>query len=201
MVAFLGVWAYRKLMTNKQLCAHPECAEPGEFSAPKNPRNLRERQFFCKKHIVEFNKRWNGLEGFSSDEIFTMQDGAATWNRPTWAMGVNSHSAQAAQFQFNSADDLYNFFSARKKAETAKTDTKETTGASLPPDVREACAIFSLTPPFSAQLLKRTYLNLVKQHHPDIHKNNPEAEEMVKKINVAHQILADYVERQKQMAE
>ncbi len=177
-------------------CAHEGCTCAGEFPAPRDARNPGVRQYFCAAHIKEFNARWDGLAGLSEDEIFHLQHGAATWNRPTWGLGLNGASAQAAQFTFATAEDLYAFFKARHaNPETMDESRKNATGAAmLPPDVKEACAIFSLKKPVGGQVLKQRYITLVKKHHPDVNKNDPKAEQRVKKINVAYRILKDFRE-------
>ncbi len=39
--------------------------------------------------------------------------------------------------------------------------------------------------------IKRTYRKLAQKYHPDVNKNNPEAEQKFKEINVAYEILSD----------
>lgn len=183
-------------------CAWPDCQEDGCFPAPKNPRNLSERQYFCAAHIKEFNKRWNGLNGFSEHEIYDMQDGTAKWLRPTWDMNLKafgpatgSAKAAATETLFANADDLYGFFTNRVLRERAGESLPST--RHLPADVKEACAIFSIEQPLEAAMLKKRYLNLVKQHHPDVN-TSPDAPEHIKRINVAFRILTDYAERHTQ---
>lgn len=171
-------------MTN--CCAWPDCKEEGTFPAPRSPRDIDGRQYFCQPHIKEFNKRWNGLDGFSMDEIFDMQHGGATWNRPTAPMGINSTSYNAATSTFNSAEDLYKFF---KQRQVNGADVSEKPEA-LPEDVQEACAIFALKAPTGAKNLKTKYLELVKKNHPDV---APDASpDVIKRINVAYKILQEY---------
>lgn len=178
-------------------CAWPNCPNEGTFPAPRNPRNLSERQYFCQEHIKEFNKRWNGLSGFSENEIYQMQDGTATWQRPTWGMGlnqgVNMAGATGARVEkaFANADDLFGFFKNRIAQEKAENlpSTRH-----LPADVKEACAIFSIEQPLVEEMLKKRYLSLVKQHHPDVNKS-ADAPEHIKRINVAYRILVDYAQR------
>lgn len=175
----------------KQPCAWPNCTEEGTFSAPRNPRNLSDRQYFCQPHIKEFNKRWNGLTGFSEDEIYGMQDSQGTWNRPTWSMGLGQKPTGARTDKvFANSEDLYGFFKNRLAEESVKLPTSK----NLPPDVKEACAIFSIEQPLEEMMLKKRYLNLVKQHHPDVNKS-PDAPEHIKRINVAYRILADFAQR------
>ncbi len=173
-------------------CAHADCKEKGDFPAPRDPRNIGARQFFCQTHIKEFNKKWNGMKGFSEDEIFSMQNGAATWNRPTWAMGINSKSNKTAQFDFETAEDLYRFFRDRQVNEAKVLHKKEPSKKYLPPDVKEACAILALDKPIGGKILKKRYLNLIKKHHPDKNEGAEKAEETMKQINVAYKILEDF---------
>lgn len=175
----------------KQRCAWPNCEEEGTFRAPKNPRDLTQKQYFCQSHIKEFNKRWNGLDGFSETEIYSMQDGQGTWNRPTWTMGLNQKpTAGRAEQIFANSEDLYGFFKNRLAEEAGKLPTTH----HLPADVKEACAIFSIEQPLEEMLLKKRYLSLVKQHHPDVNKS-AEAPEHIKRINVAYRILSDFAQR------
>jgi DnaJ domain len=185
------------------MCAWPHCKDEGTFPAPRNPRNLSDRQYFCQLHIKEFNKKWNGLEGFSMNELYSFQDGSAQWSRPTWRMGLqgqpgsppNPATAPKAKPKdpFPNADDLYGFFTSRLARERSGESLPST--RHLPADVKEACAIFSLEAPLPEPQLKKRYLTLVKQHHPDVNKS-PDAPEYIKRINVAYRILLDYAARQ-----
>lgn len=176
-------------------CAWPNCPSEGTFPAPSNPRDLKQRQYFCDVHIKEFNKRWNGLEGFSEREIYQMQDGAATWQRPTWNIGLGAGGgANGAKVEhpFNTADDLFGFFKSRVAREKAGESLPST--SHLPADVKESCAIFGIEQPLEALVLKKRYISLVKQHHPDVNKSDAAAEQ-TKRINIAFRILTDYAER------
>jgi molecular chaperone DnaJ len=44
--------------------------------------------------------------------------------------------------------------------------------------------------------IKRAYRKLSKQHHPDLNKDNPDAEKKFKEINAAYQVLGDKQKRQ-----
>jgi hypothetical protein len=172
-------------------CTHSGCKEEGTFPAPRDPRNIGERQYFCAQHIKEFNKKWNGLDGFNEDEIFSMRQ-TTTWDRPTWKAGVNGDSPAGKKLHFKTTQELYNFFKMRHQQQHVKSSQQNT--KIIPPDVHEACVIFSLdTPVISLDKLKHRYFALVKQHHPDVNHGSKTAEDMVKRINVAYHILQDYV--------
>jgi hypothetical protein len=178
-------------------CAWPNCEEEGTYPAPRDPRNLADRQYFCLPHIKEFNKRWNGLEGFSMDEIYTLQTNQATMGRPTWQMGINptlNVNSKTAANPFANAHDLFEFFKNRQLREGFADHTPLPDSTLLPPDVKEACTIFNIEVPLPQPMLKKRYINLMKQHHPDVNKA-ANAEEFVKRINVAFKILTDYANR------
>tara|TARA_R110000868_G_scaffold218576_2_gene469323 strand:- start:249640 stop:250197 length:558 start_codon:yes stop_codon:yes gene_type:complete len=181
-------------------CAWPDCEEEGTFAAPKSSKDIYDRQYFCQAHIKEFNKRWNGLEGMSEDDIFSMQT-KSTWNRPTRRFGIHGVSAKTAGFNFASAEDLFKFFKQRQKEESIKKHygfeehTKANSEITLPADVSEACSIFSVEMPIEAAKLKKKYLSLMKKHHPDFNKGDKKNEDHVKKINVAFQIIQDYMKK------
>ena len=49
--------------------------------------------------------------------------------------------------------------------------------------------------PLEAIMLKKRYISLMKQHHPDVNKSAENAAAQTKRINVAYRILTDYAER------
>ncbi|MAF31367.1 MAG: hypothetical protein CMF60_04095 [Magnetococcales bacterium] len=180
-------------------CAWPNCKEEGTFAAPKSTKDIYDRQYFCQEHIKEFNKRWNGLDGMSDDDIFAMQT-KSTWNRPTRRFGIHGVSAKTAQFTFANAEDLFTFFKQRQREENIRKSYgfyTEEEAEEVTPDVQEACDILSIKLPIDFATLKKTYLALMKKHHPDLNKGSKKEEDHVKKINVAFQIIQDYIKNLK----
>lgn len=172
------------------ICAHPDCNEEGTFPAPKDPQNIKSRQYFCEKHIKEFNKKWNGLQGFSSDDLYSLQSGA-TWGRPTWRMGVNTESYKKAAF---AADRTYkNPYTMFDGASDASMDTSFT--PRMPRKIKEACETLGVEPPLTAPLIKKRFTALAKKFHPDIYTGDDAAERMGV-INDAYTTLKDYLKRQ-----
>lgn len=178
-------------------CAWPDCKNEGTFAAPKSTKDIYDRQYFCQEHIKEFNKKWNGLDGMTDEDIFSMQT-KSTWERPTRRFGIHGVSAQTAQFTFSNAEDLFRFFKQRQKEESIKKAygfEEEKDEDNLPPDIKEACSILGITLPIEFANLKKKYLSLMKKHHPDLNKGSKKEEDHVKKINVAFQIIQDYISK------
>ena len=49
--------------TSTRICEKQGCNEPGQYRAPKNPRNLDDYFWFCKDHVREYNANWNYFQG------------------------------------------------------------------------------------------------------------------------------------------
>jgi len=110
-------------------------------------------------------------------------------------MGLQGQGAEAPTKKadpFENADDLFGFFKSRVARERAGESLPS--NRRLPADVRESCVIFGIEQPLEAAVLKKRYISLMKQHHPDVNKNDTAADHS-KRINVAYRILADYAER------
>lgn len=57
--------------------------------------------------------------------------------------------------------------------------------------------ILGISPDSSDEVIKNRYRDLVKQYHPDINKNNPDASKKMSEINEAYETLSDPDKRQK----
>ena len=186
---------------DKHLCAYPGCTEPGEYPAPQDPRRLNERVFFCLPHVKAYNASWNGLDGFSSDEIFNMQHGGAHWNRPTWRMGADSPSFKKATFSAEDTRDPFRFFeestAPNQRTGGGDSSTQGTfVGSSMPGQIREACETLAVQPPLDRAAVKRQYRTLARKFHPDLNQDTPGAEDRLKRINAAYKVLLAYLDKQ-----
>jgi DnaJ-domain-containing protein 1 len=120
----------------------------------------------------------------------------ATWQRPSWPLGTvgavlsgaasgfqqkRSHQTPSGQsFQdpfdlFNDGSSCSHFFSqSRFSSQSAEG---------------KALCLFGLSFPFSQNELRKGYRDLVKKHHPDANGGSLEAEETIKRINEAYEVL------------
>ncbi|HAG52948.1 MAG TPA: hypothetical protein DCL21_04085 [Alphaproteobacteria bacterium] len=180
-------------MVNKVLnitpCAWPYCKKEGRFSAPCDPRNLRKRIILCDEHIITYNKSWNGLDGFTAEEIFNMQENPA-WDKPTWKLG-EKQKLQEEIFNFTHGSDKsfkgYDFFSDDMPIDHVRKNLK------MPKEVQEAMDILETYEPLEMVTVKKAYKKKVKENHPDRTKNKLQAEENLKQINLAYHKLKNYL--------
>lgn len=181
-------------MDTVKKCSFPGCDEDGTYPAPASPDDIRQRIYFCLKHVREYNKKWNGLDGFSTQQIFGLQHGAATWNRPTWQMGHGSETYKKARLDENYMRDPFVIFGNRKEGVTTES-SRASTIANLPTAIYDACLLLGLQKPLTTDKLKRQYRIMAKKYHPDLNKGDNESVEMLKRINHAYSLVLRYINR------
>ena len=64
-------------------------------------------------------------------------------------------------------------------------------------DFKDYYEILGVSPDADAKTIKQAYRKLARQHHPDVHPGNKEAEEKFKTINEAYQALSNPEQRKK----
>ena len=161
-----------------QPCEMPGCSHTGGHKAPKH-RALNEYYDFCVDHVREYNKAWDFFFGMSQHEVQNHIEKSHYGDRPTWKYGINGVTEEsllhAAQNTYNQDEPPEN----REERRHIDTSTPE----------YEAMAIMGLEPPVTLDEIKTRYKTLAKKHHPDLNKDDPQAEELLKKINMAYTIL------------
>lgn len=162
----------------------PGCTEPGEHRAPKN-RNLSEYYWFCLNHVQEYNKAWNYFSGMSLSDIESHINNSTVWDRPTrrYDTMANAEAIRKKAWQ------TYHFTDKEPpKERTAGTGGTYGSFKNTSPEF-EAIAIMGLEPPLNLDKIKDRYRELAKKYHPDINRDDPEAEELLKRINMAYTVL------------
>lgn len=166
------------------VCDYPECTEKGEYRAPKD-RNLKEYYWFCLKHVQEYNAKWNYYVGEDNAEEekervrkkmhfsrgfkskIRYQFGYDLWEEAQFFDSdyANSYSSGGEY----SSDGIYFTVEERRCLKVLEIDLKE----------------------INPEILKKKYKALAKKYHPDLNKDDTQAEEKFKQISVAYQTLSD----------
>lgn len=162
-----------------RVCDMPGCPSHGEHKAPKH-RGLNEYYMFCFDHIREYNSAWDFFSGMSEREVQNHMENSVYGDRPTWRYagetGATEHLKRSAEKLYNYEDE---FTSSKNNRPHLNNNTPEF----------EAMAIMGLEPPLSIDSIKARYKILAKKYHPDLNRDNPEAEELLKRINMAYTLL------------
>lgn len=160
-------------------CDMPGCREPGEHRAPKD-RGLQDYYHFCFQHAQEYNKAWDFFEGMSQADIEAQIKNAMFGDRPTWVYTAAPDWEESLRARAQSYRDFSD--------EQPKRKREEARPAFQTPEA-EALSIMNLEPPVTFMKIKERYRTLMKQHHPDRNPGDRQAEEIVKRVNMAYTIL------------
>ena len=161
------------------LCCWHGCNLTGEFKAPVSRNDLKRFRWFCLEHIRTYNSSWNYCEGMSEAEFEASVRSDTTWNRPTWPFA----SKYTADFRnLDNVFDPFNFIDGKSSAfNQFQNQFSETEN--------RAISLLGLEFPVSKDEVKARYKFLAKNHHPDKHGGDKNAEEMLKQINEAYEII------------
>ncbi|OJX11730.1 MAG: hypothetical protein BGO77_06440 [Caedibacter sp. 37-49] len=164
----------------KRICDKEGCLEEALYKAPQSPQQLDLYYWFCLKHIQVYNSQWNYYRDMASEEIEHHYRSDVTWQRPTWRFGCNNYKNS---FFIKDPYDLLE--------RNHKISTRQNSPPWLAPNTEEAKALklMELTWPLTKDLLKQKYIELVKLHHPDVNKGCSAAEEKLKLVNRAYEVL------------
>lgn len=169
-----------------RLCAHPDCLEDGVHPAPKSRTHLRDYFWFCKAHAREYNSAWDYCKGLGQADIDRIVREDVVWGRPTWPLGLQQSAAKGrADFKIFDTTGLFD-----------EENLGQEQPQSAAPEGSEAWAIriLGLKPPLALTAVKRRYKELAKQFHPDVNGGDPQAEERLKRINLAYSTLRSTLE-------
>ena len=174
-----------------RLCDAPDCGRAGEYRAPKSRDQLRDYYWFCLDHVREYNKHWNYYAGMNESEIEAHLRHDTTWRRPTWSFGSRKRSPRPGlKDEFGLFDDLDDAAEARARNGKGRKNGQDKPESDTGIRERRAFAELEIDPPVAdPAVIKMRYKTLVKIHHPDANGGSRDAEERLKRINEAYNIL------------
>ncbi|MBC8338967.1 MAG: J domain-containing protein [Alphaproteobacteria bacterium] len=171
---------YRDEEPSVRCCDWPGCRDEGVYRAPKSRDQLKDYHLFCLGHVRQYNKSWNYYDGMSDAEVEADVRHDTVWERPSWPLGSKL-----------SAEDAINQMGPFGPDWEQDGNTPDRPGGNAKPGTREAwaVAVFNLSSPVTGDTVKARYKELVKLHHPDTNGGDKAAEEKIKEINEAYQII------------
>jgi DnaJ-domain-containing protein 1 len=163
-------------------CDMPACNREAGFRAPKD-RGLNDYYWFCQEHVQEYNKAWNFFAGMSIEDMEAHIARSTIWDRPTrrYDTAGNAEAIKRKAWQ------TYHFTDEEPPQEK-RQDRARYSGHRQTPEF-DALSIMGLAPPIDLDAIKTRYKELAKKYHPDLNGADPEAEELLKKINMAYTVL------------
>lgn len=168
-------------------CDHPDCQEKGEYRAPKD-RRLKEYYWFCLKHIQEYNAKWNYYAGEETAEEEEQIKQKMHFKRAF-------RSKVRYQFGYDLWDEAA-FFDEGYASNSDSNGEYSKDGIYFTTEERRCLRILEMNVrDVTPDSLKKQYKTLAKKYHPDINKDDENAEEKFKQISAAYQALCDKFER------
>lgn len=165
---------------HKKNCDETGCLEEGLYKAPQSPQQLQLYYWFCLKHIQIYNAKWNYYRDMKEEDIETHYRADITWQRPSWRFGSNGSKPS---FFIKDPFDILN------KDEKRKNEPQQSIHFAPHTEEAKALKLMELSWPVTKTILKQKYIQLVKQHHPDLNSGCLEAEEKLKLVNKAYDVL------------
>ena len=167
------------------ICNHRNCSEIGKYKAPKSRLNLKNYYLFCLEHVKEYNKSWDFYKGLSVDEIELSLRKDIIWDRPSWPFNGNPNKIIEQISSFSDGD--YSLY--EKERDLQYFLKNKIIEHDLTHEEQKSLITLDLVMPINVEKIKKKYKKLVKIFHPDINKENKDAEKLFKEINQAYRIL------------
>ena len=156
-------------------CAEDGCIAEGIYPAPKSRHELREYLWFCLDHVRAYNKSWNYYEGLQGAALEAEIRRATTWERPSWKFATGKPGDEMF-------DDAFNLFDFENREDGQQRQK-------LTPEEKRAWQIMRMTPVADLEQLKKQYKQLAKENHPDRNGGDEKAEDRLKEINLAYDLI------------
>jgi hypothetical protein len=159
-----------------RLCEAEGCMAEAHYPAPKSRDALRDYIWFCLEHVRAYNKSWNYYEGLQGAALEAEIRRATTWERPSWKFATG----KPAEDMF---DDPLGLFDFENRSAAAPG------GRQIGPEERRAWKTLRMEPVGDLDKVKAQYKQLAKEHHPDTNGGDAGAEERLKDINLAYDLI------------
>jgi len=147
----------------------------GLYPAPKSRDALRDYIWFCLEHVRAYNKTWNYYAGLQGAALEAEIRRATTWERPSWKFATGQPTGDMF-------DDTLGLFDFENRDQERRT-------ANLSPEERKAWKIMKMQPITDLDQVKKKYKQLAKENHPDRNGGDANAEERLKEINLAYDLI------------
>jgi curved DNA-binding protein CbpA len=170
-------------------CDHPDCAQAGEFRAPKG-RN-REGQYFCfcLEHVRQYNQSYNYFNGMSDEDVARYQKDSVIGHRPTWTMGARRAAGEPPEADPEFFVDPLGVMRGRADQVRRRSARAEPQSPRVGVAAAKALSTLGLEETADATAIRARYKELVKRLHPDANGGDRSREEKLREIIQAYKHL------------
>jgi hypothetical protein len=164
-------------------CYDIGCNLEGKYRAPKSSEQLDEFNWFCQKHVREYNLKWNFFENHSSKELEEHIRDDAVWSRKTAPIGkdnnkVHTEGRSWARLGFDAPHEVLGDKGTKDSSENATSLSQRR----LPLSERKALEILDARDTMTKSQIRKIYKALVKDLHPDMNGGRRDDEERLTEV-------------------
>ncbi len=164
-------------------CYDIGCNLEGKYRAPKSSEQLDEFNWFCQKHVREYNLKWNFFENHSSKELEEHIRDDAVWSRKTAPIGkdnnkVHTEGRSWARMGFDDPHEILGSKGTKDPSEHVTSVSQKR----LPPSERKALEILDARDTMSKEQIRKIYKALVKDLHPDMNGGRRDDEDRLTEV-------------------
>ena len=145
------------------------CELVGKYRAPKSPKNVEEFNWFCLKHVKEYNRKWNYFEDHSQEELENQFKADSVWERKTTPLNSDTDKdkiqAEGKAWTRLGLEDPYELFSNK---ENSKANKIKKFSKRIPASEKKALEILGANENSTKSELRKIYKEMVKDLHPDL---------------------------------
>jgi DnaJ domain len=172
--------------TDGRRCVWPDCADAGEFKAPR--MEGAGYQWFCLEHVRAFNESYDYHKTQGPDDLHDLNAGHPGRERATWPFASNGGG-------FGRASDLHladpmDILAGQPRLKRFAERLEVRKGQILKPGDVQAFKTLGLQTDASLRQLKLRYKSLVRQYHPDSNGGDRQYEALLHKVIEAYTHLA-----------
>ena len=139
------------------------CELIGKYRAPKSPKNVEEFNWFCLKHVKEYNKKWNYFEDHSQEELENQFKADSVWERKTTPLNSDAQKdkiqAEGKAWERLGLEDPYKLFSNK---ENPKAYQNKQFSRRLPASEKKALDILGASDTSTRSELRKIYKEMVR---------------------------------------
>ena len=164
-------------------CYNKDCNNEGKYRAPKSSEQLNEFNWFCQKHVREYNLKWNFFENHSSAELEEHIKDDAVWSRKTAPIGKDNNKLHTegrswARLGFDDPHEVLGDKGTRDSSNNIRSVSQKR----LPPSERKALEILDARDTMTKSQIRKIYKALVKDLHPDMNGGRRDDEERLTEV-------------------
>lgn len=171
--------------TSSRTCDHPGCNLKGTFRAPKSPNQLDQFHWFCRKHVREYNLRWDYFKG----RLTSGQSAPSTHEAKTGDASETDRRRmrEMRAWQRLGIEDPYEILGDKGTTKRKRrVSRKAMTG-----NERKALVILEAEDCDTVSDIRKRYIAMVKIYHPDMNGGDRSEEHKLKEVVWAWEQIKD----------